>query len=66
MPSNESKAKQIINELRQTDLPAEVILDRQRKLQIEAELAEKEAAKKKKEAKIGKLPFFWCLKFAHF
>uniref|UniRef100_A0A914E3F9 RING-type domain-containing protein n=1 Tax=Acrobeloides nanus TaxID=290746 RepID=A0A914E3F9_9BILA len=52
VPSNESKAKQIINELRQTDLPAEVILDRQRKLQIEAELAEKEAAKKKKEAKI--------------
>lgn len=67
MPNTEFKAKQIIDELRQTDLPAEVILDRQRKLQIEAELAEKEAAKKKKEAKAGILQFYlriFCLIFS--
>lgn len=40
--------KAIIDELRNTDLPAEVILDRQRKIKIEAELAEKEEALRKK------------------
>lgn len=38
----------IIDELKNTDLPAEVILDRQRKIKIEAELAEKEEALRKK------------------
>jgi len=42
----------IIDQLRQTDLPAEVILDRQRKLQIEAEMAEKEEAQRKKKIKL--------------
>lgn len=46
-------AKSIIEELKDSDLPAEVILDRQRKRQIEAELAEKEeAAKRKKKLKL--------------
>ncbi|KAH7713000.1 CBN-MNAT-1 protein [Aphelenchoides avenae] len=43
--------KAIIDELRNTDLPAEVILDRQRKIKIEAELAEKEEALRKKREK---------------
>lgn len=46
-------AKSIIEELKDSDLPAEVILDRQRKRQIEADLAEKEeAAKRKKKMKL--------------
>ncbi|VDO31918.1 unnamed protein product [Onchocerca flexuosa] len=49
--SNKSKA--IIDELRESDLPAEVILDRQRKRQIEAELAEKEEAARRKKSKMG-------------
>uniref|UniRef100_A0A8R1XNW6 RING-type domain-containing protein n=1 Tax=Onchocerca volvulus TaxID=6282 RepID=A0A8R1XNW6_ONCVO len=48
--SNKSKA--IIDELRESDLPAEVILDRQRKRQIEAELAEKEEAARRKKSKM--------------
>lgn len=46
--------KAIIDELRDSDLPAEVVLDRQRKIQIEAEMAEKEEALRKKREKIGK------------
>lgn len=42
----------IIDELRESDLPAEVVLDRQRKIQIEAEMAEKEEAMRKKREKI--------------
>ncbi|VDK27839.1 unnamed protein product [Gongylonema pulchrum] len=47
-----NKAKAIIDELRESDLPAEVILDRQRKRQIEAELAEKEEAARRKKSKM--------------
>lgn len=43
----------IINELRESDLPAEVVLDRQRKIQIEAEMAEKEESIRKKLNKQG-------------
>lgn len=46
-------AKSIIEELKDSDLPAEVILDRQRKRQIEADLAEKEeVARRKKKLKL--------------
>lgn len=45
--------KAIIDELRESDLPAEVVLDRQRKLQIEAEMAEKEESIRKKLDKQG-------------
>lgn len=48
----------IIDELRESDLPAEVVLDRQRKIQIEAEMAEKEEALQKKREKIGKSDYF--------
>ncbi|KAM3719233.1 CDK-activating kinase [Dirofilaria immitis] len=48
--SNKSKA--IIDELRESDLPAEVILDRQRKRQIEAALAEKEEAARRRKSKM--------------
>lgn len=52
--SRETKTKEIIDELKHSDLPAEVILDRRRKRQIEAELFEKEnAAKRKKKSKLG-------------
>lgn len=52
-------AKSIIEELKDSDLPAEVILDRQRKRQIEADLAEKEeAAKRKRKLKLGILLIF--------
>ncbi|VDK71440.1 unnamed protein product [Litomosoides sigmodontis] len=47
-----NKSKAIIDELRESDLPAEVILDRQRKRQIEAELAEKEEAFRRKKSKM--------------
>uniref|UniRef100_A0A1I8EC52 CDK-activating kinase assembly factor MAT1 n=2 Tax=Wuchereria bancrofti TaxID=6293 RepID=A0A1I8EC52_WUCBA len=50
--TSSDKAKAIIDELRESDLPAEVILDRQRKRQIEAELAEKEEAAKRKKSKM--------------
>ncbi|VDM94955.1 unnamed protein product [Thelazia callipaeda] len=50
--TNVSKAKAIIDELRQSDLPAELILDRQRKQQIEVELAEKEEAARRKKSRI--------------
>jgi len=47
--SNFTDARAIIEELKTSDLPAEVILDRQRKRQIEAALTEKhELAKRKK------------------
>ncbi|VDD91889.1 unnamed protein product [Enterobius vermicularis] len=50
---NVVNAKSIIEELKDSDLPAEVILDRQRKRQIEADLAEKEeAAKRKRKLKL--------------
>lgn len=52
--SSSNKSKAIIDELRESDLPAEVILDRQRKRQIEAELAEKEEAARRKKSKMGK------------
>lgn len=44
-----SKPRSIISELRDSDLPAEMILDRERKVQIEAELAEKEEKERKKK-----------------
>jgi len=47
-------SKTIIDQLRETDLPAEVILDRQRKIQIEAEMAEKEKAESKKQEKLDR------------
>ncbi|CAD5210041.1 unnamed protein product [Bursaphelenchus okinawaensis] len=46
-----SKPRSIISELRDSDLPAEMILDRERKVQIEAELAEKEERERKKKEK---------------
>lgn len=52
--TNSSKSRAIIDELRESDLPAEVILDRQRKRQIEVELAEKEEVARRKKSKIGK------------
>jgi len=42
------KPRSIINELRESNIPAEVILDRERKIHIEAELAEKEERERKK------------------
>jgi len=42
----------IIDELRDSDLPAEVVLDRQRKIQIEAEMAEKEEVQRRKRDKM--------------
>ena len=45
--------KAIIDELRSSDLPAEVVLDRQRKKQIEHEMAEKEEAQRRKRDKLG-------------
>lgn len=42
----------IIDELRSSDLPAEVVLDRQRKKQIEHEMAEKEEAQRRKKDKL--------------
>jgi len=44
-----SKPRSIINELRDSDLPAQIILDRERKVQIEAELVEKEERERKKK-----------------
>lgn len=43
-----NKPRSIISELRDSDLPAEMILDRERKVQIEAELAEKEERERRK------------------
>jgi glycerol-3-phosphate O-acyltransferase len=43
--------KAIIDELKTSDLPAEVVLDRQRKKQIEHEMAEKEEAERRKRDK---------------
>jgi len=48
-------SKSIINELRDSDLPAEIVLDRKRKLQIEAEMAEKDLAERKKRDKQERL-----------
>ena len=45
--------KDVIDELRSSDLPAEVVLDRQRKKQIEHEMAEKEKAERIKRSKLG-------------
>lgn len=45
--------KAIIEELRASDLPAEVVLDRQRKKQIEQEMSEKEEAQRRKRDKQG-------------
>nr|CAD2180851.1 unnamed protein product [Meloidogyne enterolobii] len=44
--------KDVIDELRSSDLPAEVVLDRQRKKQIEHEMAEKEKAERIKRSKL--------------
>uniref|UniRef100_A0A1I8C1P1 RING-type domain-containing protein n=1 Tax=Meloidogyne hapla TaxID=6305 RepID=A0A1I8C1P1_MELHA len=43
--------RDVIDELRSSDLPAEVVLDRQRKKQIEHEMAEKEKAERIKRIK---------------
>uniref|UniRef100_A0A914XDX5 RING-type domain-containing protein n=1 Tax=Plectus sambesii TaxID=2011161 RepID=A0A914XDX5_9BILA len=45
-------ARAIIEELKTSDLPAEVILDRQRKRQIEANLLEKEQEAKRKKTRV--------------
>ncbi|VDM45838.1 unnamed protein product [Toxocara canis] len=50
-PAVGTSARAIINELKDSDLPAEVILDRQRKKLIEAELAEKEETARLKKRK---------------
>ncbi|KAI6227964.1 RING-type domain-containing protein [Aphelenchoides besseyi] len=50
------KPRSIISELRDSDLPAEMILDRERKVQIEAELAEKEERERKKRERIVRKP----------
>lgn len=50
-PAVGTSARAIINELKDSDLPAEVILDRQRKKLIEAELAEKEETARLKKKK---------------
>lgn len=47
------KPRSIISELRDSNVPAEVILDRERKIQIEAELAEKEDRERKKKERSG-------------
>lgn len=39
--------------MRESDLPAELVLDRQRKIQIEAEMAEKQEALRRKRDKQG-------------
>jgi hypothetical protein len=49
-----AKPRSIISELRDSNLPAEMILDRQRKIQIEAKLAEKEEEERKKKERLGK------------
>lgn len=59
--TSSNKSKAIIDELRESDLPAEVILDRQRKRQIEAELAEKEEASRRKKSKMGEE---WLIKLS--
>jgi hypothetical protein len=53
-----AKPRSIISELRDSDLPAEMILDRERKVQIEAELAEKEEQERKKKERSGGLLSF--------
>lgn len=45
--------RDVIEELRSSDLPAEVVLDRQRKKQIEHDMAEKEKAERIKRIKQG-------------
>jgi CDK-activating kinase assembly factor MAT1 len=50
------KPRSIINELRDSNIPAEVILDRERKIQIEAELAEKEEHERKKKERSVRQP----------
>ncbi|KAI6194285.1 CDK-activating kinase assembly factor MAT1 [Aphelenchoides besseyi] len=52
----QAKPRSIISELRDSDLPAEMILDRERKVQIEAELAEKEERERKKRERIVRKP----------
>lgn len=51
------KPRSIITELRNSNVPAEVILDRERKRQIEAELAEKEECERKKKERSGMISF---------
>lgn len=48
-----SNPRSIISELRDSNVPAEVILDRERKIQIEAKLAEKEELERKKKERSG-------------
>ncbi|VDN37669.1 unnamed protein product [Cylicostephanus goldi] len=59
--------KAIMEELRESNVPAEVILDRERKRQIEQELEEKEEAARRKKRNKGLsllagyyLPFCTC------
>lgn len=58
--------KAIIDELRSSDLPAEVVLDRQRKKQIEHEMAEKEEAQRKKRDKLGWNIYITLIHILHF
>lgn len=50
-----AKPRSIISELRDSNIPAEVIMDRERKHQIEAKLAEKEERERKKKERSGKI-----------
>ncbi|KAI6242871.1 Importin N-terminal domain-containing protein [Aphelenchoides fujianensis] len=52
----QAKPRSIISELRDSDLPAEMILDRERKVQLEAELAEKEERERKKRERSNRRP----------
>jgi len=51
-----SKPRSIISELRDSNTPAEVIMDRERKIQIEAKLAEKEELERKKKERSVRQP----------
>lgn len=51
--------KAIIDELRASDLPAEVVLDRQRRKRIEQEMADKEEMMRRKRDKQGQRHEIW-------
>jgi len=47
--------KSLMEELKESNLPAEVLLDRERKKMIEMEMMEKELALHRKQEKLGQL-----------
>ena len=51
--TNDDIAKEVLNQLRSGGLPAEVIVDKRRKQQIEQEILAREAEKEKKMLKMG-------------